>query len=328
MNKLPSIRPGHLNLAFLICFLALSHSNLCAATSEMKPTVIAHRGASGYLPEHTLEAYTLAHAQGADYIEQDLVLTRDRQLICLHDLYLEPTTNVESMFPDRKRSDGHWYAIDFNLSEIKQLSVHERLPNRFPQERSHFTIPTFTEAVQLIEGLNQRLPHKAGIYPELKRPSFHREASYSFEEIFVETLHELEFDREDKHIFIQCFELDSLRRLREISPYPYPLIYLMGNSRETREQMSDGFFAEISEFVQGLGPSKSLLSETATWIQHAQSHGLLIHPYTFRADDAFPSAEDKNFAAELDRYLWHFKVDGLFTDFPDLVRQAVDSGPK
>ncbi|WP_416374910.1 glycerophosphodiester phosphodiesterase family protein, partial [Methanothrix soehngenii] len=88
--------------------------------------VIAHRGASGYLPEHTLEAYALAYGMGADYVEPDLVLTKDGVFICLHDIHLESTTNVEEVFPDRAREDGRWYAADFTLSEIKQLKVHER----------------------------------------------------------------------------------------------------------------------------------------------------------------------------------------------------------
>ncbi len=245
MNTQNAFRLRHSKLVSLFWFIVLCHPNLSAATPEMKPIVIAHRGASGYLPEHTLEAYTLAHAQGADYIEQDLVLTQDKQLICLHDLYLEPTTNVESVFPDRKRPDGHWYAIDFTLSEVKQLSVHERLPNRFPQNVSHFTVPTFAEAVELIDGLNQRLLRHTGIYPELKRPAFHREADYAIENILLEALRKLKYDTTEKRIFIQCFELDSLRRLHKTTTFPYPLIYLAGNSQATKSQMTKAFLEPV-----------------------------------------------------------------------------------
>ena len=119
-----------------------------------------------------------------------------------------------------------------------------------------------------------------------------------------------------------------MRRIREITDYPYPLIYLVGNSRETKSQLTREFLAEISGFVQGLGPSKLLLNGATDWLTDARAQGLLIHPYTFRADDSFPTNRDSSFTAELNRYLWKLKVDGVFTDFPDLVRRSVDQGPK
>ena len=144
-----------------------------AVTSPSK-IVIAHRGASGYLPEHTLPAYALAHGMGADFIEPDLVLTRDGHLICLHDIYLQETTNAEQLFPDRARDDGRWYAADFTLDEIRRLQAEERLDSRFPKGASRFAVPAFTEMIELVQGLNGRTGRAVGIYPELKAPAWHR----------------------------------------------------------------------------------------------------------------------------------------------------------
>ena len=159
---------------------------LLATESMAQKIVIAHRGASGYLPEHTLEAKAMAYAMGADYIEQDVVMTADDQLIVLHDITLDRTTNVDEVFPDRARDDGRYYAIDFTLAEIRRLSATEGfrlLPNgekqqgyasRFPMGSSSFKVPTFQEEIQLIQGLNKSTGNDIGIYPEIKQPAFHR----------------------------------------------------------------------------------------------------------------------------------------------------------
>ena len=151
------------------------------ARASNKTIVIAHRGASGYLPEHTLESASLAHNMGADFIEPDLVLSKDEVVVILHDIHLESTTNVKSLFPNRKREDGHWYAIDFTLAELKSLYVHERtqksstkavFPKRFPVHLNIFQIPTLDEFILLIHGLNKSRNKKIGIYPEIKNPFF------------------------------------------------------------------------------------------------------------------------------------------------------------
>jgi len=141
--------------------------------------VIAHRGASGYLPEHTLSAAALAYGMGADFIEQDIVLSKDDCPIVLHDIHLDQVTNVAEIFPQRNRDDGHWYVRDFELLELKQLEVHERansdgsgpvFPQRFPYQRGHFQIPTLQEEIDLIQGLNHSTGRKVGIYTEIKKP--------------------------------------------------------------------------------------------------------------------------------------------------------------
>jgi glycerophosphoryl diester phosphodiesterase len=153
--------------------------------NNASPLVIAHRGASGYLPEHTLAAKALAHAMGADYLEQDVVLSRDGTAIVLHDIYLDATTDVAQKFPDRARSDGRFYAIDFDIHEIRQLRVHERMqltpphrgsavyPQRFPVAPGLFQVPTLAEEIDLIAGLDRSRGTRTGLYIEFKSPNWH-----------------------------------------------------------------------------------------------------------------------------------------------------------
>ena len=138
---------------------------------------IAHRGASGYLPEHTLQAAAYAHALGADYIEQDVVLSKDSVPVVLHDIYLNSVTDVKKKFSNRKREDGNWYVTDFTLSELKELNVNERLhsngmeavyPNRFPISKGNFQVSTLSDHIELIQGLNVSTKRNVGIYPEIK----------------------------------------------------------------------------------------------------------------------------------------------------------------
>lgn len=299
-----------------------------AAEIDSKPIVIAHRGASGYLPEHTLEAYSLAHAQGADYIEQDLVMTKDGRLICLHDIHLESTTNVELAFPQRKRADGHWYAIDFLLSEIQTLKVHERLPKRFPQHSMLFAIPTFHDAILLIQGLDQTTKRRTGIYPELKQPNFHRKEGKPLESTFVDELRRAGFDSADDLIFVQSFELDCLERLHREFRLPHPLIYLVGDSNRIAKTLTEEYIANLARTIQGIGPSKKLLDRSPNLVEIAHQHGLMVHPYTLRFDDSYPSKNYTSFEAELDHLFLEKGVDGVFTDFPDLVKKTIERGDR
>src|SRR5690606_21781422 len=146
--------------------------------------VVAHRGASGYLPEHPLPAKAMAYAMGADYIEQDVVMTRDDQLIVIHDITLDRTTNVAERFPGRAREDGHYYAVDFTLEEIRSLQLSEGFvvedgqkwqiyPQRFPMGTSDFRVHTLVQEIELVQGLNRSTGRTVGIYPEIKSPAFH-----------------------------------------------------------------------------------------------------------------------------------------------------------
>lgn len=280
--------------------------------SSERPLVIAHRGASGYLPEHTLPAYAYGYALGADYVEPDLVLTRDGVFICLHDIHLEATTDVEERFPDRKRRDGRWYAIDFDLAEIKSLNVHERLPGRYPQDRGRYEVPTFEEMIELVQGLNRSTGRAVGIYPELKAPTWHRKEGKPMEESFLALLQRHGYEGPDAKVFVQVFEKEPLRLMRELGS-KLPQIYLIGGMQ--RSDLKDGALRDVATFAQGIGPSKTLIERDPSVVQRAHAAGLKVHPYTFRVDEVgkgYASFED-----EVGRFFTQYGVDGLFTDFPD-----------
>ncbi len=280
--------------------------------------VIAHRGASGYLPEHTLEAYAMAYALGADYVEPDVVLTKDGHFICLHDIHLDATTNVEETYPDRGREDGRYYAADFTLSEIKGLRADERLKNRFPKGRSAFEVPTFREMIELIQGLNESTGRKVGIYPEMKQPSWHAKEGLPVEEAFFSILKEYGYTDPDSLIFIQCFEAEPLQMLRNELGCKAPQIFLMGAGAPDDEKLKG-----IAEYAEGIGPSKRMIENDPSVVERAHRHGLKVHPYTFRADET-PS-KYPNVEAELKAFYAEYDVDGVFTDFTDIAKGIRDS---
>lgn len=304
-----------------------------------RPVVIAHRGASGYLPEHTIAAKAYAHALGSDYIEQDLVLSKDDVPVVLHDIHLDTTTDVAKRFPDRKRADGRYYALDFTVAEMKQLIVTERFnaksgqqvyPRRFPVGRSSFQISTLEEELQLIDGLNRATGRKAGIYPELKQPAWHRAQGRDISRIVVPILQRHGYATKADPCFLQCFELSEVKRLREEIGWQGRLVMLIaggkkGDDGTDYEQLctADGLRA-LAKIADGIGPS---IGRLVTWsagnpapkftplARLAQAEKLALHPYTVRVDDLprdCPSVDALHTA--LFREL---KVEGVFTDFPD-----------
>jgi len=289
------------------------------------PIVVAHRGASGYLPEHTLPAYAMAHAMGADYIEQDLVMTRDGVLLVLHDIHLEATSNVAERFPDRARPDGRWYAADFTLEEIRTLEARERLASRFPQGAARFALPTFSEAIELVQGLNTTTGREAGIYPELKAGGWHREEGLPMEEEFLRVLGAYGYTGPDAHIFVQSFEEEPLIRMRELGS-ELPQILLIGGGAAAARFLTDEGLALVRSFANGIGPSKGLVEADPTLVERAHRAGLAVHPYTFRADAVPAAYADPQ--AELRRFFVDYGVDGLFTDHPDLAVELVRSLPR
>lgn len=310
----------------LVCALAASTVEAADeepvdATTQPSKTVIAHRGASGYLPEHTLPAYALAHGIGADYIEPDLVLTRDGHFICLHDIYLQATTNVEEVFPDRARDDGRWYAADFTLDEVRQLQAEERLGSRFPKGRSRFAVPAFTEMIELVQGLNERTGRTVGIYPELKAPEWHRAQGLPMEESLLQVLGRYGYLEQGARLFVQSFEAESLKRLRALGS-ELPQVFLMAEVAQYRSFLSAEGIAGVAGFATGIGPAKTMLERQPELVGWAHDAGLTVHPYTFRADQV-PGRYDSH-EAELRRYLFDLGVDGVFTDFPDRARAVVD----
>jgi glycerophosphoryl diester phosphodiesterase len=283
------------------------------------PIVIAHRGASGYLPEHTLEAYAMAYAMGADYVEPDVVLTKDGHFICLHDIHLDATTDVEERFPDRAREDGRYYAADFTLEEVRSLRAEERTAGRFPKGKSSFQVPTLREMIELVQGLNASTGGDVGIYPELKQPSFHAKEGLPMEEKFLALIEEYGYKGPDARIFIQCFEVEPLKKLRNELGCEAPQIFLMGGGGD----LTDERLKEIAGYANGIGPSKTLIESDPEVVERAHRQGLQVHPYTLRMDQVpreYESGEE-----ELRRFFKAYKVDGLFTDFPDVAVRVRDA---
>ena len=312
-----------------------------------RPVVIAHRGASAYLPEHTLPAKALAHGMGADFIEQDVVLSRDGVPVVLHDIHLDYTTDVAARFHDRRRPDGHYYAIDFSLDELRQLRAHERrdrndnpvFPARFPAIPGVSGIPTLAEELDLIAGLNRSRGRSAGIYVEMKASAFHRAEGLDLPAAVLKVLRDSGWAARPDRVFLQSFEPAALRYLRRDLGTTLPLIQLIGDNswQEDGEvdydaMRSDAGLDAVAEYADGIGPwmmqlyrgrddhGNAVVTDLAA---RAHARGLLVHPYTFRADQLPPGID--SFAELHTLFVTELDVDGFFTDFPDLSRALVDS---
>lgn len=305
----------HLGTTTLLVLVA---TLLCAPVFAEK-IVIAHRGASGYVNEHTLAAYAMAYGMGADYIEQDLGMTKDGVLICMHDRTLDRTSNVADVFPDRKRENGKYYPEDFTLAEIKTLRAVESVPRRFPREARLLQMVTFEEAIQLIQGMNVSTGRNVGIYPELKDAGAYEKAGFPYLKTFMEVLARYGYEGPDAPIYVQCFSAGILKQLKEEYQCTLPLIQLM-----SKEMAEEADMQKVAAYAQGIGPDKKAIEEDPSVVARAHEAGLKVHPYTFRAD-AFPS-KYKSVAEEMQLFLFEYDIDGGFTDHPDVMRRAIDAG--
>lgn len=319
-----------------------------------RPLVIAHRGASGYLPEHTLAAYELAVRQGADYIEPDLVITRDGVLIARHENEIGSTTDVAARFPERqttKEVDGEavtgWFAEDFTLAEIRTLRARERLAFRSQARNGEFEVPTLAEILDLVARLEAETGRRIGIYPETKHPSYFRGIGLPLEEPLLELLHARGYRTAEDPVFLQSFEVGNLRWLRERTALrlvqlldekgaPWDFV-VRGEPRTYADLATPGGLREIATYAAAIGPHKRLivplgpdgrLAAPTALVRDAQAAGLLVHPWTFRNEASFlhrdyagdPAAELRQFHA--------LGVDGVFADFPDVaVRARLEARP-
>ena len=309
--------------------------------SPLAPLVIAHRGACGYLPEHTLPAKALAYGMGADYLEQDVVATRDDQLIVLHDIHLDTVSDVAERFSDRARADGRWYARDFDLAEIRTLKAWERMnnereaaafPDRFPYRQGRFQIPSLADEIEMIQGMNRASGRSVGIYPEIKKPAWHHAEGVDVADLMLDMLEAYGYTDRTDAVYLQCFDAIETRRLREELGTDLRIVQLLADN-DWGESETDyaalqtaAGLAEVASYADGIGPWLNQLYETdeqggspvpTRLGELAHEHGLTIHPYTFRADALAPGFSDY---ASLVRWMTEFvKIDGLFTDFPDLT---------
>jgi glycerophosphoryl diester phosphodiesterase len=297
--------------------------------------VIAHRGASGERPEHTLESYRLAIEQGADYIEPDLVMTRDGVLIARHENEIGTTTDVAQHpeFAARRRTqviDGEtisgWFCEDFSLSEIKRLRARERLAELRPQNcrfDGRFSVPTFDEILQLVSSANASAGanRPIGVYPETKHPAHFAAIGLPLELSLLDALRRYDYAKPGSPVFIQSFDARALKQLRAMTELP--LVQLL--------EHEPGDLGEIARYADALGIAKALA--TAQCIRAAHDANLLVHAWTFRAENEFLPADLKrgtepaahgDLQAEITRYLSR-GLDGFFVDFPALGVRARDA---
>lgn len=272
--------------------------------------VIAHRGASSYAPEHTRAAYQLALDQQADFVEQDLAVTRDGVLVCLHDDTLNRTSNVAAIFPQRFTTTAagsaaakRWLANDFTLAEIRQLDMGRWFDERFSGQR----IVTWQEAIDLVRG-------KAGLYPELKSPPLYASRGIDMVDLFVESVKKNGLDRPESlkttPMIIQSFDEPTVRRVAAELP-GVPRILLM---ESFGSGLTDERLRELKTFATGIGPAKGLIDKQPAVVKRAQAAGLTVTAYTFRASNTgrFASVRD-----EMSHFLYTLGIDAVFTDNPD-----------
>jgi len=294
------------------------------AQAVTAPLIIGHRGAAGYRPEHTLASYELAARMGADYIEPDLVATRDHVLVARHENEIGGTTDVASRpeFAKRRATkviDGNtltgWFTEDFTLTELKTLRAKERLP-AVRQENTmydgRFEIPTFAEVLALRERLSKELHRVVGVYPETKHPTYFRSIGLDLETPLVHQIRGAGLDLAKAPVFIQSFELTNLVDLRQHFGVNARLIFLTSASGAPYDLASTGdptTYAElttpaglrsVSGIINGIGPDKSqiiprsidgTLGRPTSLVADAHAAGLKVHPYTFRAENTFLPVE-------------------------------------
>jgi glycerophosphoryl diester phosphodiesterase len=329
----------------------------CAAVhmkpvAETKPIIIAHRGASGERPEHTLLSYQLAIEQGADFIEPDLVPTKDGALVARHENNIADTTDVSAHpeFAGRKATrtiDGvamtGWFTEDFTLAELKTLRAKERLPLLRPGNMKYdgqAEIPTLDEIIALAKRASRETGRTIGIYPETKHPGYFASIGLPLEARLVAKLRAAGWDRADAPVFIQSFEVDNLRRLHKVTRIR--LIQLMSAAGGPADGAAPSYKAmatpeglkAVAAYAWGIGPEKTMIvavgGSPTTLVADAHAAGLGVHPWTFRAENFFlpaalrsgggPAAHG-DLAAEIKQFL-ALGVDGFFTDYPYIGAEA------
>ena len=329
-----------------------------------KKIVIAHRGASGYLPEHSMSAKAMAYAMGVDYIEQDVVMTKDDRLVVLHDRYLDRVTNVAELYSGRARKDGRYYVIDFTLEEIQRLEMTEGFkvkagkqtaiyPQRFPLWKSSFRVHTFEDEIEMIQGLNHSTGHHIGIYPEIKGPAFSRHEGKDISRAVLKVLKEYGYIGKDDRAYLQCFDAIELERIsQELMPefgmdlklvqlIPYPS---WKSSNQVYEKdgtlapydcswmFESGAMERIAKYADGAGPELGMIVKKNSTKDHLiitdmvkEAHAAGLEIHPY----TFRVEKVPEYAANLEEMLDIFfnqvGIDGAFTDFPDRLVDFLES---
>jgi glycerophosphoryl diester phosphodiesterase len=308
---------------------------MVGSAAVQTPLIIGHRGAAGHRPEHTLPGYRLAAEMGADYIEPDLVSTKDGVLIARHENEIGSTTDAAMKFPDRKKTktvDGMsitgWFSEDFTLAEIKTLRARERLDFRNHGWDGQFEVPTFDEVIDLAQQLGRELHRPIGVYPETKHPAYFRSIGLPLEDRMLAVLGKHEWNRPDAPVFIQSFETN----LKEIRPKTkIKLIQLLEGKIPT-----DAELREVKTYADGIGPNTRLVIPARTdgtllpptdLVARAHKAGLLVHVWTLRSEPVFLSPSYRGDPGAEYRQFRDLGVDGIFTDFADAAARALKAPP-
>jgi glycerophosphoryl diester phosphodiesterase len=337
-----------------------------AKPGEARPLVIGHRGASGYRPEHTLASYALAARLGADYIEPDLVSTKDGVLVARHEPEISGTTDVADHpeFAGRRTTrtiDGApvtgWFTDDFTLAELRTLRAKERLPDLRQHNTLYdgrYKVPTFQEIIDLRARLSRELHRSIGIYPETKHPTYFRDRGLPLEPALVKALRSNGLDSRRAKVFVQSFEVGNLKSLdrklkvrlvqlfdeEALSPYDFAV---SGDPRTYGDLANDAGLRGIAEYADGVGPWKNYIVPRdptgaslapTDFVERAHRAGLVVHPYTFRNENTFlplelhKGSEPAAYGYAFTEYRQFFElgVDGLFSDNPDTAVEARTAG--
>jgi glycerophosphoryl diester phosphodiesterase len=295
------------------------------------PIIIAHRGASGYFPEHSAASYEAAIAMGADFIEPDLVFTADGHLICRHDRYLGTTTNVADLpvFADRRvRKPGNlipqWYAEDFTLAEIKTLRCRQAWPSRSIEHNDQQEVLTFAELLQLINREAANIDRPVGVCPEIKHAPDLLALGFDFLPPAFEVILEHGFGTGHRPVFFQSFDPDTLKRAAAMCNLP--LVQLIRNEDANFGKVRPSSIAEdAADYATVIAPHKSLVigtdGEDTGFVKRCHDMGKLVHVWAFVPEVVGPGFEsmEEEIAAHID-----LGIDGLFSDFPDRAKTVRD----
>lgn len=326
------------SLCAAACVVCVGFAGIATA-ADYKPQVAGHRGASGFLPEHTLEGKAMAYGLGADYIEQDVVLTKDNVPVILHDHTLETTTDVAKKFPGRNRKDGSYYAIDFTLAEIKSLIVTERFDpktgkavfeGRFPVAWNiDFRVPTLEEEFTLVQGLNKSTGKNVGVYVEVKEPAFHEQEGKDAMKSTIDMMTKFGYNKPDSKAILQIFDYEAVKGARD-KGWTGELCMLVDMDGQMLKNDKERHKWLLTP--EGIDDISRYATIYAPWFGHmavadadgkgykvndiadlAHKKGMKVHSWTHRVDAPLKGFKDSD--EVLDVAFKQLKLDGIFSDF-------------
>ena len=335
-------------LILLLCIRGTDSNSITLPQREAYPQILAHRGACGYVPEHSLPAYQLAMDMLTDYIEPDLCLSKDGVFVALHDLLLDDVTNVADIkkFNNRKTTkvvEGEsitgYFVNDFLYSELLELRLNQRLSYRTTLYNGKFQIPSLDQIMELAFNHYNNTNRLVGIYVELKHPSYFNELGFNMADMLLSNLQKGGYSVSGDNVYnnmtnvvpciIECFDADTLIYLHEKTSLPLIQLLEAPNTTDDRNNYwTDERLKVIASYAQGIGPEKTFfvsqpLLTARDAVNRAHNFGLKLHPWTFREDNGIGTMFDNNFQQELDYYYCCLGIDALFSEFPDVNREVI-----